>query len=598
MLNADMIYEAADYLRLSKEDGDFSISGEKLESDSISNQRMLIKEYLKKHPEITVVKEYCDDGFTGANFERPDFNRMMEAVRAGLVDCIVVKDLSRFGREYIEAGDYIQKIFPRLGIRFIAINDNYDSAQPGAADNELVLPFKNLMNDSYCRDISIKVRTNLDAKRRNGQFVGSRVVFGYLRSPDNKNQLVIDPVAAPVVQDIFKWKIEGLSPAQIADRLNDANVPSPIEYKKANGSKQRTCFQTKKVALWSAVAIYRILKNEIYTGTLVQGKTTSPNHKVKKTVVKPQSEWARTENAHEPIIAHAQFDLVQKLMLDDTRSPSGATGVHPFSGKIYCADCGSPMVRRVSRCGEKEYAYFICGGNKSDKTSCSSHSIKESVVYDTVLAVVQAHISAAMNMADALQQIDDMAWENREIEKIKAKISFQEEVIDVEYSNLPQKLNCRQKVGLYDDFKENYEGHIKSVLFTGIKKGVYPEAKFDSDESELTLARLLDRDDDVLKWLRPAPNEFNITYNRGKRYEPDFVVETADCCYLVEVKGENKLTDPDVLDKKKRGIQYCDVSTRWCKANGYKPWRYLFIPSKQVLPNSSFAQLAKRFQEQ
>ena len=175
---------------------------------------------------------------------------------------------------------------------------------------------------------------------------------------------------------------------------------------------------------------------------------------------------------------------------------------------------------------------------------------------------------------------------------------FQEEVIDVEYSNLPQKLNCRQKVGLYDDFKENYEGHIKSVLFTGIKKGVYPEAKFDSDESELTLARLLDRDDDVLKWLRPAPNEFNITYNRGKRYEPDFVVETADCCYLVEVKGENKLTDPDVLDKKKRGIQYCDVSTRWYKANGYKPWRYLFIPSKQVLPNSSFAQLAKRFQEQ
>ena len=206
------------------------------------------------------------------------------------------------------------------------------------------------------------------------------------------------------------------------------------------GSKQRTCFQTKKVALWSAVAIYRILKNEIYTGTLVQGKTTSPNHKVKKTVVKPQSEWARTENAHEPIIAHAQFDLVQKLMLDDTRNPSGATGVHPFSGKIYCADCGSPMVRRVSRCGEKEYAYFICGGNKSDKISCSSHSIKESVVYDAVLAVVQGHIDAAMNMADALKRIDDMAWENREIEKIKARISFQEEIIDK---------NRRLKTGAY-----------------------------------------------------------------------------------------------------------------------------------------------------
>lgn len=174
---------------------------------------------------------------------------------------------------------------------------------------------------------------------------------------------------------------------------------------------------------------------------------------------------------------------------------------------------------------------------------------------------------------------------------------LQEEVIDVKCSNLPQKLICKQRVGLYDDFKENYEGHIKSVLFTGIKRGVYPEAKFDSYEGELTLSRVLDRDEDVLKWLRPAPNEFNITYNRGKRYEPDFVVETADCCYLIEVKGEDKLTDSDVLDKKKRGIQYCEVATRWCKANGYKPWKYLFIPAKQVLANSSFASLAERFQE-
>lgn len=446
-LSLDRDYRAAIYLRLSKEDGDFSFSGEKLESDSISNQRMLIMDYLKKHPEITVVDEYVDDGFTGANFERPDFNRMMDDVKSGRIDCIVVKDLSRFGREYIGSGEYIQKVFPKLGIRFIAINDHYDNAQPGAADNELVLPFKNLMNDSYCRDISIKVRTNLEAKRRSGQFVGTRVVFGYMRSPDNKNQLVVDPDAASVVQDIFKWKIEGLSPAQIADRLNDNNVPSPIEYKKANGSKQRTCFQTKQVALWSAVAIYRILKNEIYTGTLVQGKTTSPNHKVKKTVAKPSSEWSRTENAHEAIISPAQFDLVQRIMMEDTRSPVGANGVHPFSGKIFCADCDSPMVRRVSRSGGHEYSYFICGGNKNDKNSCSSHSIKESIVYDTVLAVVQAHIAAAMDMADALTQIDNLSWENRELEKIKAKISFQEEIIDK---------NRRLKTSAYEDFHSQF----------------------------------------------------------------------------------------------------------------------------------------------
>ena len=372
-----------------------------------------------------------------------------------------------------------------LGVRFIAINDHYDNAQPGAADNELVLPFKNLMNDSYCRDISIKVRSNLDAKRRSGQFVGTRVVFGYMRSPNNKNQLVVDPEAASVVQDIFKWKLEGLSPAQIADRLNDNNVPSPIEYKKAKGSKQRTCFQTNQVAQWSAVAIYRILKNEIYTGTLVQGKTTSPNHKVKKTVIKPSNEWSRTENAHEAIISPSQFDLVQKIMLEDTRSPVGAKGVHPFSGKIFCAGCGSPMVRRISRSGGREYAYFICGGNKNDKNSCSSHSIKESLVYDDVLAVVQAHISAAMDMADAMSRIDNLAWENRELEKIKAKIAFQEEIIDK---------NRRLKTGAYEDFKQDFITREEYKAFT---------AQFDQqiNEANETIMRLTSERNSVMGGL-------------------------------------------------------------------------------------------------
>ena len=456
-LTLDRHYKAAIYLRLSREDGDFSCSSEKLESNSISNQRLVIMDYLRKCPEITFVREYCDDGYTGANFDRPDFQKMIEAVQQGEIDCIVVKDLSRFGREYIDSGAYIQKLFPMLGVRFIAINDNYDNAQPGAADNELVLPFKNLMNDSYCRDISVKVRSNLEAKRRNGQFVGSKVVYGYMRSPENKNLLVIDPEAAAVVQDIFRWKIDGQSPAQIADRLNRNHIPSPIEYKKGKGSKQRTCFQTKEVAQWSAVAIYRILRNEIYTGTLVQGKTTSPNHKVKKTVRKAPDEWSRTEHAHEAIIAPAQFDLVQRLMLDDTRSPVGANGVHLFSGKVFCAGCGSPMVRKVSRRNGHEYTYFICGGNKADKHLCSSHMIREDTVYDTVLAVIQAQIAVAMDMSAALRQVDSLAWENRELERIKSKRGFQEEIVDK---------NRRLKVGAYDDFKNGFISREDYKTFT------------------------------------------------------------------------------------------------------------------------------------
>ena len=456
-LSLDRHYRAAIYLRLSREDGDFSCSSEKLESNSISNQRLVIMDFLKKCPEITFVREYCDDGYTGANFDRPDFQKMIEAVQRGEIDCIVVKDLSRFGREYIDSGAYIQKLFPALGVRFIAINDNYDNAQPGAADNELILPFKNLMNDSYCRDISIKVRSNLEAKRRNGQFVGSKVVYGYMRAPDNKNLLAIDPEAAAVVQDIFRWKIDGQSPAQIADRLNRNHIPSPIEYKKGKGSKQRTSFQTKEVEQWSAVAIYRILKNEVYIGTLVQGKTTSPNHKVKKTVRKAPEEWCRTEHAHEAIIAPAQFDLVQRLMLDDTRSPTGAKCVHLFSGKVFCADCGSTMVRKTSHTNGYKYTYFICGGNKADKQLCSSHMIRESTVYDAVLAVIQAQIAAAMDMSAALRQVDSLAWENRELERIKSKRAFQEEIVDK---------NRRLKAGAYDDFKNGFISREDYKTFT------------------------------------------------------------------------------------------------------------------------------------
>lgn len=278
----DIEYRAAIYLRLSKDDGDLSLSGGKNESNSIASQRLLIKDFLKQHPDITVYDEYCDDGFTGTNFARPRFQDMISDVKKGIVNCIIVKDLSRFGREYIESGRYIEKIFPSLGVRFIAINDNYDNVADNSAANDFILPFKNLINDSYCRDISVKVRSNLDVKRRNGEFVGSRVVYGYRRSSESKNKLVVDETAAAVIKDIFRMKTEGMSAERIADSLNASGVLSPIEYKKANGSKEKYAFQKHKKALWSAVAVYRVLSNEIYTGTLLQGKTTTPNYKVKR----------------------------------------------------------------------------------------------------------------------------------------------------------------------------------------------------------------------------------------------------------------------------------------------------------------------------
>ena len=261
------------YLRLSSEDGDLKDTG-KAESESISNQRGLLQSFIGSRPEFSgwEISEFCDDGWSGKNFERPDFLRMMEQVKQGQIHCIVVKDLSRFGRDYLVVGNYISRVFPFLGVRFIAVNDNYDSLGDKKASDDLIIPFKNLINEAYCRDISVKIRSQLEIKRKNGQFLGSFAAFGYLKDEQNKNKLVVDQYAADIVRDIFKWKLEGVSPQDIADALNKLGVLSPMEYKRSLGMKFTTSFKTNAKATWSAGTVIRILKNPIYSGVLVQGR--------------------------------------------------------------------------------------------------------------------------------------------------------------------------------------------------------------------------------------------------------------------------------------------------------------------------------------
>jgi hypothetical protein len=239
---------------------------------------------------------------------------MMEDIKAGRINCIIVKDLSRFGRNYIEAGRYIERIFPFLGVRFIAINDGYDSAKEKSTSDDIIIPFKNLVNDAYCRDISVKIRSQLEVKRKNGEFIGSFAVYGYMKSAENKNQLVIDPYAAKIVRDIFAWKLDGLSQQGIADRLNEISEPSPMEYKRLSGLNFATSFQVNPKAKWTAVAVGRILKNPIYAGHLVQGKESTPNYKIKQRFMKPEDKWVWVENTHEPIIPQEVFDTVNRVL--------------------------------------------------------------------------------------------------------------------------------------------------------------------------------------------------------------------------------------------------------------------------------------------
>ena len=436
-------YMAAIYLRLSREDGDVA-EGVKQISNSIVNQKELVMDYLKSHPEITVVSTYTDDGYSGVDFNRPAFQNMLSDIREGKINCIIVKDLSRFGRNYIESGRYIEKIFPMLGIRFIAVNDGYDSLYADMG-NDLIIPFKNLINDAYCRDISIKVRSHMEVKRRNGDYIGAFAAYGYVKDQHNKNHLVIDDYAADVVRDIFAMKLCGMSQKTIADRLNEQGILSPLQYKNSKGVPLESRFRKGHILKWSYNSVLRILTNEVYLGTVIQGKSTTPNYKIKKRVYKDPTDWIRVENMHEPIIAKSDFDLVQDLLLRDTHVSPGQRDLFPLAGLLYCADCGEPMIRKTVPSGGKRYVYYVCSGNKRDKTKCSMHSISEKKLMEAVLNLLKTWIGTVIALSEATDIICKSRDLKPEVVKCEERIRM---LLDEAEKNSSRKKN------LYDDFKD------------------------------------------------------------------------------------------------------------------------------------------------
>lgn len=436
-------FQAAVYLRLSREDGDVTDGGKSV-SNSIANQNELVMDYLKSHQEIKVVDTYTDDGFTGVNFERPEFQRMLSDIRNGKIDCVIVKDLSRFGRNYIESGRYIEKIFPMLGIRFIAITDGYDSINEDMG-SDMIVPFKNLINDAYCRDISIKIRSHMDIKRRNGEYIGAFAAYGYLKDEENKNHLVVDEYAAEVVRDIFSMKLCGMSQQAIADKLNADGILSPLQYKRSIGVPLESSFVKSMKPKWSYNAVTRILKNEVYTGTVVQGKCTTPNYKIKKRIHRDEADWIRVEDMHDAIITKSEFDLVQEILLKDTRVSPEQTEVFPLAGMVFCAGCGEPMVRKTVPSGGKRYVYYVCSGNKKDKKICSSHIISEKTLTESVTGLVRGYIGRAMAASFALDLINESPNMRPGIQKYEGRIKKLRE----------EAASCHsRKKNLYEDFKD------------------------------------------------------------------------------------------------------------------------------------------------
>lgn len=391
-------YKATAYIRLSYTDDHSS------ESDSVSNQRKLIENFVERNPDIEVVSEKIDDGYSGIIFDRPAFKEMMQDVTDGNINCVIVKDLSRLGREYIETGRYLRRVFPAYGVRFIAITDSIDTAHDSGDD--LTVSVKNIMNEAYCRDISIKTRTSLDVKRRNGDFVGAFPVYGYMKAEDNKNLLVPDPYAARVVCDIFRMRLEGASASKIASELNRLGILSPLAYKKNNGLPYaKKGYADKADCKWSATTIIRILQDETYTGTLVQGKQGTPHYKIKQMEQRPASEWVRVPDAHEALIARQDFELVQRIKGLDTRTSPNEDTVYLFSGILICGCCGSRMTRKTNRANGKEYHYYYCPTGK--KKGCAHPvMLKESSLIDCVRDSLKAYIGNIASLEALLSGID------------------------------------------------------------------------------------------------------------------------------------------------------------------------------------------------
>ena len=382
-MQEEKIYNAAVYARLSKEDE------QRGDSASIETQVEMLTRYVTGHG-WNLAAVYKDDGYTGTNFDRrPAFNEMMEKVRDREINLVVVKDLSRFGRNYLEVGQYTELEFPALGCRFIAVNDNIDSLNRDSND-EIFMAFRNIFNEHYSREISKKIRSAMNTSCRSGKFIGAFAPFGYMKSPDDRHRLIIDEPAAAIVRRIFQMRCEGEGFRRIALALNEEGVLPPREYHCRCAGKAGSPWRDN--GKWSSVTVSGLLRNEAYIGNMVQHKSEVFSYKDRRMTAVPKEEWIRVENTHEPIISMDVWEQCRRMdrgTVHPRQNSMKETSL--FSGLLYCADCGFAMRCQIERRRRKNgvtarYERYLCGSySRSGHTACSTHSIPVQVLSELVL---------------------------------------------------------------------------------------------------------------------------------------------------------------------------------------------------------------------
>lgn len=466
---AKKIWNTAVYVRLSKEDGD------KIESDSITSQKDILSEYVNHKDDIKISDFYIDDGWSGANFERPAFSRMMSDIYAKKVNCVIVKDLSRFGRNYADSSRYIDDIFVKLNIRFIALNSGVDTIceHTNPATQCITVGIQNVINESYIANTSVSIRGALDINRKQGKFIGSFATYGYLKDPDDHHKLVIDNEAAEVVRTIFKWFIEGKSVIGITKNLNALGIPNPSEYKRQKGFNYKHTNKNND-GLWCDSTVRRMLRNQMYIGNMVQGKNTNLSYKIKKCRAKPKEEWIIVESTHEPIIDKETFEKAQSLFNRNTRTSPKKTEVDLFSGFVKCADCHRAMSKKVNNHAYGVYKYYRCvTASKKSTAACSPHSIRIDVLEKTVLSSIQNMIDTAVELEKILDKINKQAVKNGDTLTKKALDKLKSDRENIKKISLDLYPDYKANIITLDEYTTLKENMARKITDLDIKIAEY-----------------------------------------------------------------------------------------------------------------------------
>ncbi|MCC8104478.1 MAG: recombinase family protein [Clostridiales bacterium] len=478
------------YIRLSLEDEDVR-SGVKEESNSISNQRLLIHDYIKSNPELKEAKiiEKCDDGYSGKRFDRPAFQEMIELAKRGEADCIIVKDFSRFGRDYIEMGNYLEQIFPFLGIRFISVNDHYDSASSRNETLGLDMVFKNFIYDSYSRELSKKAHDAWVKIGVEGSFRSTYAPYGYRKSKENYHKLEINPETAPVVREIFELRLSGYNAAKIARLLNARGVPSPAQYAIEHNERKYGQNVNSREQGWNSCSITRILRNEKYAGNMVTLRTKENEIRGKLTA-RDKQEWIIVENTHEAIISKEIFQRVE-AMLPAYKKPYAGRQTNVFC----CAYCGKKMSRSKNR------TYYFCRyGDTNPNASCYRFRVDAPILENAVLDELNSHIQRFIT--EDLQPLGEKRTEKRITKKSerklylkelgvleKEKTELYEKYKDGKFSReeyLKQKRECDTKVKEYQSLLQSEETKAEDSEKTAERRNVAELIQMHSDMVTLT----------------------------------------------------------------------------------------------------------------